>query len=277
MKKIIFSVLITLCFQCLYSQSHPIYFVQGFIKKEIAKKNNVKSEAEYTCKYLYGKPDTLEAGIVYREYNKDGNITLETNNYTERFYRKFLFTYNEFGNIIEQKRFRANNNLNVLFNYSYDIARKISEVREYNNKGVYVDNYIYKYDTLNRLVKVQKQKDEYYYCLYSYDYSGRIKTLHTGKRMTDNLIEYEVEYNDNDNISRLSIFTDDEYTITENIYTEQNKILQSIETNQLSDGTIENQYKYSYYCENELLIEKTKYDMKTNEPIELVKYKYSFY
>jgi len=277
MKRIIFSVLITLSFQCLYSQSHPIYFVQDFIKKEIAKNLKIKSSAEYKYKYLFSKPDTLEAKIIYREYNKDGNITLETNNYSERFYRKIIFTYNEFGNIIEQKKFRTNNNLNVLFNYSYDIERKISEVREYNSKGVYVDNYIYKYDTLNRLVEEQKQNDEYHYCLYNYDYLGRIKTLYTGIRMTSNLIEFEIEYNGDDNISRLSIFTDDEYTIVENIYIEQNNVLQSIETNQLSDGTIENQYKYSYYYVNGILKEKIKYDMKTNEPIELVKYKYEFY
>lgn len=273
MKKFLF-VSILLYSVSLYSQPRPNFLTDDFLNKKIAKSLNIKSVTQYKHNYIFGKLDSISIRLIRHTYDKNGNLISIG-------YKDFgggsINKYDTTNHLIEQRIYDKNRNLQSILEYKYDNEGKLIEGIIYNKNGKYDDKYIYLYNDKNELVSEKILNDENFYCEYKYDDYGRLISLHRGHKFTDRTYEIEFEYDINSNILKSVEFIEDYLIIKENTYNNPDKLFQTIETIKHSEDSIDEQYRYIFNYDKNVLMSKVKYDMKTSEPIEQISYQYEYY
>jgi hypothetical protein len=228
---------------------------------------HLKGKVKSVTKYFYRfspidglKGEYLPEGKDYYEYDKDGNLSVESyyDGKTMKMNDRYVYKNNAQGNPIQCKRYDGHGDLYATYDYTYDSSNFLVKKIWLNDDGSVRETNVYKNDTAGRALEIVTYKPYY-------------KTTTTKKLVNDNMGNWieERSYNAKDSLLSAKMRStkyDDKGNLREYqdnfgqtvIYDENGEVLRNILA--LRTGTAKYRYEYSEIDKEGNWLEKTSYE-----------------
>lgn len=160
------------------------------IKNDLEERNlkgNVKIviERAYEVFEKFGESEYKLQGTYEYHFDKNGNLTLIDENYTQVFnreavkYETFTYKYDKNGNILEKNEYNSNGYLNTKIKNKYDEIGNMIQSSFYNSNGELEQTYTFQYDKkgneIRNILSIKNLSPNLVNkCKYKYDKKGNI-------------------------------------------------------------------------------------------------------